>query len=75
MMGNSNVRKRMLQEVCLLRLMLIVLLVLYHSFAPFSGGWGPLPGQESLGGAYLRIGAGAYSLLLESFTFISGYVI
>lgn len=73
-----NKRPKTLQEICLLRLLLIVLLVLYHAFAPFYGSWTALPGQNEMdgmtAGAYKWIGMGAYAFMLETFTFISGYI-
>lgn len=69
-----NNNKHLLKEVCLIRLVLILLLVLYHAFAPFVGSWKALPGQEDVAGSYAWIGMTAYSFMLESFTFISGYI-
>lgn len=66
--------KNVLQEICFLRLVLIVLLVLYHSFAPFNTSWDPLPGQDSIAPVYKWVAMGAYAFMLETFTFISGYV-
>jgi len=64
----------LLQEVCLLRLLLIVLLVLYHSFAPFCGAWKPLETESTFSHLYYWIGKTSYSFMLETFTFVSGYV-
>lgn len=70
-MGNN---KHLLKEVCIIRLMLIVLLVLYHAFAPFVGTWRALPGQDDMAVPYAWVGMAAYSIMLESFTFVSGYI-
>ncbi len=68
-------KNNILQEVCLLRLLLIFLLVSYHAFAPFCGAWKPLEGmEETPNSVYAWIGYVFYSFMLESFTFISGYV-
>lgn len=69
-----NSRPKTLQEVCLIRLLLIVLLVLYHSFAPFNGAWRPLSDQEAVQPYYQWVAMGAYAFMLEAFTFISGYI-
>ena len=53
---------------------LIILLVLYHSFAIFCGGWTPLDGYPTPEG-YWWIGKSAYSFMLEAFVFIYGYQI
>lgn len=74
-MASSNTEQQIdiLSDVVLIRLLLIVLLVMYHAFAPYCGGWEPLPGQETIL-AYWWIGRAAYSFMLPSFVFISGYV-
>ena len=64
---------KLLGEVVDIRLMLVVLLVLYHAFAPFSGSWKPIDGIEEIK-AYWWFDKLSYALLLESFVFISGYV-
>lgn len=69
-----HTQKRLLEEVCLIRLILIILLVLYHSFAPFSGSWRPLDGQQAIEPIYRWVAIISYSFMLETFTFISGYV-
>lgn len=65
--------KKILTDVCAIRLILIILLVLYHAFAIFCGGWTPLDGYPRPEG-YWWIGKSAYSFMLEAFVFISGYV-
>lgn len=66
--------KSILQEICLIRLLLIAMLVLYHSFAPFTGAWDTLPEQEDVATPYSWIGKVSYSFMLEAFTFVSGYI-
>lgn len=66
-------KKQLLNEVCLIRLFLIVLLVLYHSFAPYCDSWKPLSNQYG-SDLYWWIGKTAYSFMLEAFVFVSGYV-
>lgn len=62
-----------LAEVSIIRPILIVLLVVYHAFIIYRGGWGQPSGfQENV--AYWWIAATSYSFMLEMFVFISGYV-
>lgn len=63
-----------LQEVLLIRPILIVLLVVYHAFIIYTGGgWQPPTGCVP-NEAYAWIARISYSLMLEMFVFISGYV-
>lgn len=64
--------KELLKEVVVIRLFLLIALVLYHAFAPFSGAWSPISDADILG--YGCIAKLMYAFLLESFVFISGYV-
>lgn len=66
--GNRN-----LGEVSFIRPFLIVLLVLYHAMAIHTGNW-PLPDGCAVIGEYKIIGRLAYSFMLETFVFLSGYV-
>lgn len=59
-----------LNDVTVMRVALILLLVLYHSFAPWCGNWEAVTEGGNTG--YFLIGKGAYSFFLESFVFISG---
>lgn len=62
-----------LDEISFIRPILIVLLVLYHAFAPWCGAWNAFDGfQENI--FYWWIGKLAYSFMLPTFVFISGYV-
>ena len=53
-----------------MRVILVALLILYHSFAPFSGNWDPIYSFDSP--VYFWIGKFGYSFFLEAFVFISG---
>ena len=68
-MGNQNTG--FMEDVCYIRLLLIVLLVIYHAFAIHSGAWNPIGEQIALYGWLDKF---AYSFMLECFVFISGYV-
>lgn len=57
-----------------MRVLLVCLLVVYHSFAPFSGQWDAIPGAEKLP-AYSLIAETTYSFFLEAFVFISGLLL
>lgn len=75
-MSNSMVTKQRLQEIDMMRPLVIVLLVLMHAFVMFNPQaytW-PLPSGIHEVEAYHWIQEVSYSFLLESFTFISGYV-
>lgn len=66
-------KKSNLDEVSLIRPVLILLLVLYHSFAPWCGGWEPFDGMVE-NPTYWWIGKAAYSFMLPMFVFVSGYI-
>lgn len=66
-------QRKFLNEISLVRPILILLLVLYHSFAPWTGSWSPFNGFEQ-NKIYWWIGQFAYSFMLPMFIFISGYV-
>lgn len=70
-MGND---KKIIEEVCIIRLFLIILLVLYHAFAPYCGSWDPIESIKDYSDVYWWIGKTTYSCMLESFTLISGWV-
>lgn len=65
--------RRNLDEISLVRPILILLLVLYHAFAPYTNSWKAFDGFEE-NQIYWWIGKFAYSFMLPMFTFISGYV-
>ncbi len=54
-----------------MRLLLISMLLSYHAFAPFYGGWPHFPGQECFS-SYTWLARYLYSFFLEGFVFISG---
>ena len=66
-------KKKLLPDVVAIRLLLIVLLVMEHSFAIYSGAWDLPQGLHEVR-AYWWIGWAAYSFMLEAFIFISGYI-
>lgn len=62
-----------LDEVSFIRPILIVLLVLVHSFTVFNDGWPPFEGFVPCE-TYKWISRLSYSFLLETFIFVSGYI-
>lgn len=70
--SNSTIRKN-LDEVSFIRPILIILMVLYHALCIHTGNWRILEGMTVIP-AYRELGRIAYSFMLESFVFVSGYV-
>lgn len=66
-------KRAILYDVVVIRLILIVLLVLYHSFAIYNGAWSMPEGIHEVN-SYWWLASFAYSFMLEAFVFISGYV-
>jgi len=64
-----------MNEVVLLRVVVTVLLLVYHSICFFRGSWEvPFPYTNVDVKAYSLIANLSYSIMLEGFTFVSGYV-
>lgn len=66
-------QKQLLNDLIIIRPMLIVLLVFYHAFAVYGGAWTPIEGFPDIA-AYWWLDRLAYAFMLEAFVFISGYV-
>lgn len=66
-------KRAILYDVVVIRLILIVLLVQYHSFAIYNGAWSMPEGIHEVH-SYWWLASFAYSFMLEAFVFISGYV-
>lgn len=64
---------KLLTNVVVIRPILIVLLVFYHAFAPFSGAWEPIGGYPMIR-TYWWLDKLSYAFMLEMFVFVSGYV-
>ena len=65
--------KKYLMDVVLIRIILIFLLVFYHSFCPFTGGWTGLPIEiNPVTDSYRLFGAISHHFRLEAMVFISG---
>lgn len=62
-----------LYDVAIIRIILVILLVLYHAFAPFSGAWTPIEGYPDIR-SYWWFDKFSYAFMLETFVFVSGYV-
>lgn len=65
--------KKPLYEISLMRPIILVFLVLYHSFIIYNSQWTPPLGFEDCS-LYKWIARFSYSFLLEAFVFISGYL-
>lgn len=65
--------KKLLGDAVLIRLFLILLLVLYHSFCVFCGAWEVPNGFPEIP-VYWWVGKAASSFMLETFVFLSGYL-
>ncbi len=66
-------KKPMLMEVVFIRLVLILFLVAYHSFAPYCGAWENFSGQTEIP-LFHNFGVVLCSFFLQAFVFISGYI-
>lgn len=64
---------KIITEIDLIRPFLIILVVLYHSFIIFAGGWQPVVGYVDIP-VYKYISVVSYSFMLEGFVLISGYI-
>lgn len=74
MVTNCN-KTNMLSEICFVRIILVVLVIVYHSFCPFvSSFWEPIMEPSSEISWYSSIARWSYAFMLEAFTFISGYI-
>lgn len=70
----TNRSNNTLYEVVYVRLFLITALVFYHAFAIFSGAWEPNSGYPKIQ-VYSVMDKLSYACLLETFVFISGYIL
>lgn len=70
----TNSSNNTLYEVIHVRLFLILALVFYHAFAIFSGAWEPIDGYPNVQ-VYNIMDELSYACLLETFVFISGYIL
>ena len=61
-----------LTNVVVIRPILVVLLVFYHSFAIYGGSWEPIEGFPEIK-AYWWLDWLSYAFMLEMFVFVSGY--
>ena len=70
-MSGEIKNRDVLYEVAFIRPILIVLLVVYHAFIIYRGGWEPPVGFKNVV-VYKWIAEVSYSFMLETFVFISG---
>lgn len=64
---------KQLDEINLLRPIVIILLIIVHSFTMYAGGWNKPEGIHDVR-AYFWISKLSFSCMLEAFVFISGYL-
>ena len=68
--------KKCFDDIVILRFIVILWLIIYHSTAFFVGAW-KVPFVYEFGEAtyiYVWVARGAYAIMLEMFTFISGFL-
>lgn len=65
--------KPILKDILLIRPFIIILLIVYHAFIIYQGGWSE-PAEFALVAAYWWIAKLSYSILLPLFVFVSGYI-
>lgn len=70
---NKHQSSGLLKNIAVIRPILVVLLVFYHAFAPYSGAWSPIEGYPEVP-VYWWLDKLSYAFMLETFVFISGYV-
>lgn len=73
MIDKMNTQSGVLQNVVIVRPILIILLVFYHAFAPFSGVWEPVTVCSNIS-LYWWLDKLSFAFLLEFYVFVSGYV-
>lgn len=61
-------------EIDIIRCIVIILLVQFHSFAPYTKGWEEIPDTNCNIQEYYWLGKFFYSGMLETFVMISGYI-
>lgn len=69
----TPVTSHRLDNVTIIRNILIILLVFYHAFAIYSGAWAPIQGFPEVP-VYWWLDKLSYAFMLELFVFVSGYV-
>lgn len=70
---SPDVNRERLTEIDFIRPVIILLLIVYHAFIIYAGGWNPPTGfQPNI--VYEWIAKTSYSFMLEAFVFISGYI-
>lgn len=66
--------KKYLEEVSVLRVLLVFLLVVDHTLAPYAAYWDDTVPNQISSPIYYLMGKFAFSFMLELFVFISGYI-
>lgn len=71
---SSAPKKKYLEDIVLLRLLLIFLLIWNHAFAPYSGKWDAIPNIENIA-VYKWLVLIVYHMRIQALIFISGYLL
>ena len=66
-------KKKYLEDIVILRLVLIFLLIWNHAFAPYSGKWNAIPNIEQIQ-TYKWLVLVVYHMRIQALIFISGYL-
>ena len=67
-------KKKYLEDIVILRLVLIFLLIWNHAFAPYSGKWNAIPNIEQIQ-TYKWLVLVVYHMRIQALIFISGYLL
>ena len=73
-MVKSVTPNKYLEDVCIIRIILIFLLIIYHSLCPYTSDFWDNPQGYDIP-VYIWIGRTSYSFMLETFVFISGLIL
>ena len=73
-MGRTMTERKALNDVYVIRPIAIFLLVVYHSFIIYTGGWKEPVGFQPIE-SYWWLAKFSYAFMLELFVFVSGYVL
>lgn len=71
----TNAQKIYITEICLIRLILVAMIVVHHTFAPFSPGmWEQIYPENIYIGVYSHLSRICMIAVMECFSFVSGWI-